>query len=63
MAAVVVAVNVKVGEAVTADTKVATIEAMKMNTDVFAGVAGTVKAIHVAAGASVQEGQPLLSIG
>jgi biotin carboxyl carrier protein len=63
LAAVVVSVDVKVGQTVAAGDKVATIEAMKMNTIVSATAAGTVKAIHVAAGQSVQEGQPLLSIG
>ncbi|MDR0535764.1 MAG: acetyl-CoA carboxylase biotin carboxyl carrier protein subunit [Puniceicoccales bacterium] len=63
LAAVVVSVDVKVGQAVKAGDKVVTIEAMKMNTIVSATSAGTVKAIHVAAGQSVQEGQPLLAIG
>lgn len=63
LAAVVVSVDVKVGQQVKAGDQVATIEAMKMNTIVGATASGTVKAIHIAAGQSIQEGQPLLSIG
>lgn len=63
LAALVVSVDVKVGQQVNAGDKVVTIEAMKMNTIVGATASGTVKAIHVAPGQSVQEGQPLLTIG
>jgi biotin carboxyl carrier protein len=63
LSAVVVSVDVKVGQRVNSGDKVVTIEAMKMNTTVGASASGTVTAIHVAAGQSVQEGQSLLTIG
>jgi biotin carboxyl carrier protein len=62
LAAVVVSVDVAVGDAVAEGQKVVTLEAMKMNTIVSASAAGTVKAIHVAAGDGVEEGQALLEI-
>jgi biotin carboxyl carrier protein len=63
LSALVVSVDVKVGQRVNAGDKVVTIEAMKMNTTVGATASGAVTAIHVAAGQSVQEGQPMLTIG
>lgn len=62
LAGKVVSIDVAVGQAVTAGEKIATLEAMKMNTVVSAHAAGSVKVIHVAAGDSVEEGQPLLTI-
>jgi len=62
LSAVVVSVDVAVGDAVAAGQKVATLEAMKMNTIVFASVAGTVKAILVSAGDGVEEGQGIVEI-
>lgn len=50
------------GASVQAGDQVMTLEAMKMNTIVSAPAGGTVKAISVAAGDSVEEGQPLLTI-
>ena len=38
------------------------LEAMKMDTPVNANKDGTVTKVHVAAGQSVQEGQPLVSL-
>jgi biotin carboxyl carrier protein len=63
LAALVVSVDVKVGQQVNAGDKVVVIEAMKMNSIVGATASGTVKAVHVTPGQSVQEGQPLLTIG
>jgi biotin carboxyl carrier protein len=63
LAAVVVSIDVKLGQQVTAGTKVATVEAMKMNTIVETSVSGSVQAIHVNPGQAVEEGQPLLTIG
>lgn len=63
LAAVVVSVDVAVGDTVEEGQKVITLEAMKMNTIVSATTAGTVKAINVAAGDAVEEGQSLVSIG
>lgn len=62
LSAVVVSVDVAVGDAVTEGQKVATLEAMKMNTIVSASAAGTVKAILVSAGDGVEEGQAILEI-
>ena len=62
LAAVVVSVDVAVGDTVEEGQKVVTLEAMKMNTIVSAGKSGTVSAIHVAAGDAVEEGQSMLSI-
>ena len=63
LAAVVVSVDVAVGDVVEKEQKLFTLEAMKMNTIVPATEAGTVKAIHVSAGDSVEEGQSLVTIG
>jgi len=62
LAAVVVSIDVAVGDAVEEGQKVVTLEAMKMNTIVSATAAGTVKAILVAAGDGVEEGQALVEI-
>lgn len=62
LGAVVVSLDVAVGDAVTEGQKVVTLEAMKMNTIVNAPAAGKVTAIHVKAGDGVEEGQKLLTI-
>lgn len=62
LAAVVVSIDVAVGDTVEAGQKVVTLEAMKMNTIVSATAAGTVKAILVSAGDGVEEGQALIEI-
>ncbi len=62
LAAVVVSVDVAVGDTVEEGQKVVTLEAMKMNTIVSATKAGTVSAINVAAGDAVEEGQSMVSI-
>lgn len=62
LAAVVVSVDVAVGDAVEEGQKVVTLEAMKMNTIVSATKAGTVSAINVAAGDAVEEGQSMITI-
>ena len=59
---VVLAIPVKVGDAVSADTTVLTLEAMKMENAIKAGSNGTVKEILVNAGDSVLEGTPLIVI-
>lgn len=58
----IVSVDVKEGDAVEAGVQVLVLEAMKMNTPVTAVKAGKVVKIHVAAGATVEEGQALLDI-
>ena len=62
LAGIVVAVEVALGDEVRADTRVATLEAMKTKTVVTAGRAGKVSAIAVGAGDPVEAGQPLLTI-
>lgn len=58
----VVSVDVKVGDTVSAGDQVVTLEAMKMNTIVSAPTGGTVTAIHVTDGQSVDEGGALLTL-
>ena len=58
----VVALNVKVGQAVKAGEQVATLEAMKMNTFINAPADGKVAEIMVTVGTAVQEGQGLMRI-
>ena len=59
---VVVAVKAQVGQAVKAGEAVVIIEAMKMENEIVAPVAGTVKAIYVQKGASVQTDAPLFEL-
>ena len=54
--------KVKEGEAVKAGQTIIILEAMKMESDVVAPVAGTVRGISVAKGASVSAGDVLCSI-
>jgi len=49
-----VGVNVNVGDNVSEDDQIATLEAMKMEMPIVAPVAGTVKEIKVAAGQEVE---------
>ncbi len=53
---------VSVGSVIRADSTVCVIEAMKVFTDIPAGVAGTVIEILVKSGQSVEFGQPLLRV-
>ncbi len=59
---VVVAVKASVGQAVKAGDTVVIIEAMKMENEIVAPNGGTIKAIHVQKGASVQTDAPLFEI-
>ena len=59
----IVSIEVAVGQSVAEGDKIATIEAMKMNTYVFAPKAGKVTSIVAAAGTSIEEGGTLLVIG
>jgi glutaconyl-CoA/methylmalonyl-CoA decarboxylase subunit gamma len=60
---VVHSIDVPLGHAVAVGDKVATIEAMKMKTEVRAKLAGTVTAIAVKANDSVETGQVLMTLG
>jgi biotin carboxyl carrier protein len=50
----IVGVNVNVGDKVSEDDQIATLEAMKMEMPIVAPVAGTVKEIKVTAGQEVE---------
>ena len=63
LSAVVVSIDVQVGQSVNEGDKLITLEAMKMNTIVNAPTSGTVNQIFVEAGSSVEEGQALVSLG
>jgi len=60
LAGKVVSIDVKPGQEVAAGAQLLTLEAMRMNTYVFASAAGTVKEILVAPGDAVAEGQALV---
>lgn len=62
LAASISSVAVKEGQTVKAGDLLVMLEAMKMNTPVNAVKDGTVTKIYVAAGQSVQEGEPLVSM-
>ena len=57
-----VSIDVQPGQKVEAGAQLLTLEAMKMNTYVFAPGAGTVKEILVAPGDAVEEGQALVKM-
>ena len=62
MAGKVQKIPVKVGQAVRADSVVAVLEAMKMETSVCAGVAGTVQEIAATEGTVVDSGALLVRV-
>lgn len=62
MAGKVVSIDVRVGDTVAEGAQLVTLEAMKMNTYVFAPRAGKITAVHAAGGEAVEEGAPLLSL-
>ena len=62
LAGKVVSIDVKIGQKVEANTQLLTLEAMKMNTYVFAPAAGTVGEILVAPGDATEEGQVLVKL-
>ena len=62
LAGKVVSVDVKVGQNVNQGDQLMTIEAMKMNTHIFAHASGSIASIHVAAGDAVNEGQVLMTL-
>lgn len=63
LAGKVVSLDVAPGTAVKAGDQILTLEAMKMNTIIYAPSAGTLTAFCVSAGDTVQEGQALAKIG
>lgn len=62
LAGKVVSVDVQPGQKVDAGAQLLTLEAMKMNTYVFAPASGTVEHVLVAAGQAVSEGQALVKM-
>jgi len=62
LAGKVVSLDVKPGQSVEANAQLLTLEAMKMNTYVFAPAAGTVNEILVTPGDAVEEGQVLVKM-
>lgn len=63
LAGKVVSIDVKAGQSVDEGAQVATVEAMKMNTYIYAPKAGVVSAILVNPGDGVEEGTTLLRLG
>ncbi len=62
LAGKIVSIDVKVGQTVEEGVQVATIEAMKMNTYIYAPKAGRVEGVLVNAGDAVEEGAELLRL-
>jgi biotin carboxyl carrier protein len=62
LAGKVVAIDTKVGDAVKEGDQILTLEAMKMNTYIYADRAGKIASINVAVGDGVEEGQALVTI-
>lgn len=60
---VVIAIKVNVGDVVKSGQEVAVLEAMKMENSIEATQDGTVTAVHVTKGDSIQEGTAIISIG
>lgn len=63
MPGTIVSIKVNVGDTVNKDTLVAVLEAMKMENEIFAGIEGMVTGIATNAGASVNSGDTILTIG
>jgi biotin carboxyl carrier protein len=63
LAGKVVSIDVQVGQTVEEGAQLATVEAMKMNTYIYAPRSGTVAAILVTPGDGVEEGAALLRLG
>jgi acetyl-CoA/propionyl-CoA carboxylase, biotin carboxylase, biotin carboxyl carrier protein len=63
MHGLIVELGVGPGDVVSEGQVVAVIEAMKMMNEIRAHRGGTVKAVHVSSGSSVESGSPLLTLG
>jgi methylmalonyl-CoA carboxyltransferase 1.3S subunit len=63
VAGIVVRVDVSVGQSVDIGDVLVVLEAMKMETNITASVAGTISAIHISHGDSVQPGQIVVEVG
>ena len=62
MPGVAVEIEVSVGDQVEANQRLALIESMKMQTEIKAPVAGTVRAVRVAPGDSFERGAVLIEV-
>ncbi len=58
----IVDVRVSRGAAVSPDSVVMVLEAMKMENDILAGTAGVIAAVHVQPGDAVNTGDPLIEL-
>jgi len=63
LAGKLVSIDIKLGDTVAEGAQVATVEAMKMNTYIYAPKAGKVTAINISPGDGVEEGTVILRIG
>ena len=63
MPGTILKMNVKVGDTVKANDLVCILEAMKMENEIFAPEGGVVKAINAPQGASVNSGDPIITLG
>lgn len=63
MPGVIKDIRVKVGDKVTPDTVVVILEAMKMENEIFAGVSGSITAVHVSRDTTVNTDEALVTIG
>jgi biotin carboxyl carrier protein len=63
LAGKIVSIDVSVGQTIEGGAQIATIEAMKMNTFVYAEAGGKVAAVLVQPGEGVEEGAPLIRLG
>ncbi len=62
MSGLILKILVAEGQQVTKTTKVAILEAMKMENDILAGVDGTIKKVYVKDGDNVEVGQVLMEV-
>ena len=62
MQGTVTMVDVEVGDAVSASTRVVALEAMKMENALLAGIDGVVTAVHVSVGSNVAPGTLLVEV-
>ncbi len=62
LAGKVVSIDVTAGQTVASGAQVATVEAMKMNTYIYAPRAGTISAVLVNPGDSVEEGMAIMRL-
>ncbi len=63
MPGTILKMNVNVGDRIEKDSLVCILEAMKMENEIFAPSSGTVTAINAPKGASVNTGDPIVTLG